>query len=130
MSKALYKNPKIEVKKSKLHGFGVFAKANIKSGEILEQCCYVVFNKSWEQTPKELKDYIFYFGRKYKRNESVIVLGFGSIFNHKGDSSATWYVKKKRGMFEFVAIKDIKKGEEIFVNYGEEYWDGRKTKAK
>ena len=41
MKKKLYKNNKIEVKSSKIQGYGVFAKKDIKKDEILEECHYI-----------------------------------------------------------------------------------------
>ena len=38
---SLILNPKIEVKKSNVHGYGVFAKEDIKQGEILEECHFI-----------------------------------------------------------------------------------------
>ena len=34
-------NPKIEVRKSSIHGYGVFANADIEIGEILEECHFI-----------------------------------------------------------------------------------------
>ncbi len=39
MKERLFLN-KIEVKKSKISGYGLFAKKNIKVGEIIEECQY------------------------------------------------------------------------------------------
>ena len=36
-----YTNKKIEVRKSPIQGYGVFAKEEIKAGEILEECHYI-----------------------------------------------------------------------------------------
>ena len=37
----LYKNNKLEVRESPIHGYGVFAKEDIKKGELLEECHYI-----------------------------------------------------------------------------------------
>ena len=42
MKDKLYHNPKLEVRKSPLQGYGVFAKEDIKKGELLEECHYRV----------------------------------------------------------------------------------------
>ena len=40
MKDKLYHNPKLEVRKSSIEGYGVFAKEDIKKGELLEECHY------------------------------------------------------------------------------------------
>ena len=40
MKDKLYHNPKLEVRKSFIEGYGVFAKEDIKRGELLEECHY------------------------------------------------------------------------------------------
>jgi hypothetical protein len=40
MKDKLYHNSKLEVRKSLIHGYGVFAKEDIKEGELLEECHY------------------------------------------------------------------------------------------
>lgn len=129
-NKPYYKSPKIEIRRSKISGVGVFANADIMAGEILEECPYIVIESAWKHIPDTLKDYIFYNGRKYKWNESVIVFGYGSIFNHSENGKAKWYIDKKRKKFKFIALEDIKAQDEILVHYGEEYWKNRDYKPK
>ena len=40
MSKLIY-SPKLEVKISSIHGYGVFASEDIKNGEVLEECHFM-----------------------------------------------------------------------------------------
>ena len=37
----IYQSGKIEIKKSELHGYGLFANQDIKSGELLEECHFI-----------------------------------------------------------------------------------------
>jgi SET domain-containing protein len=53
------------------------------------------------------------------------------VYNHSFSPNAEWEIYEKDGRFvRFFALKDIKKGEEIFHDYGEEYWDTREEKVK
>lgn len=110
---------KIYVSKSKIpdSGRGVFAKVDIKKGEIIETCPVI-------EIPKEdfaninqsfLVTYFFSFGEN--KDKLVIALGFGSIYNHTYTPNATYRRLEKDQIMEFVALKDIKKDEEITVNY-------------
>ena len=47
----------------------------------------------------------------------AIALGFGSIYNHSYEPNATYKKKSESKVIDFVAIKGIKKDEEITVNY-------------
>ena len=42
----LFHSDKIEVRDSSIHGRGIFAKEDIKSGEMLEECHYIVIDKN------------------------------------------------------------------------------------
>jgi len=47
----------------------------------------------------------------------VIALGFGSIYNHTYEPNATYKIKNTEKVIDFVALNDIKKDDEITVNY-------------
>jgi SET domain-containing protein len=116
----LYISDKIEVRNSEIHGRGVFAKEFIPSGTLIEECHYIPLEKKWNEMETILQEYVFAWPKvNWKR--SVIVLGFGSIYNHSRNNNADWDTDLDRDVFKFFTIKDINKGEEIFTNYGPEY---------
>ena len=47
----------------------------------------------------------------------AIGLGFGSLYNHSYNPNAIYKKRMRENLLDFVAIKNIKKGEEITVNY-------------
>lgn len=110
---------KIEIKKKKNIGRAVFALENFKKGEIIEICPTIVLNtkerKLCERTI--LNSYIYPW--KSTRTGSV-VLGWGSIYNHSYNPNSDWKQDFKTKTMVYRAIKDIKKGEEILVNYNGE----------
>ena len=59
--------------------------------------------------------------------EQVIALGYGSFYNHSETANAFWISNIEDRTFKFISNREIKKGEEIFVWYGDvNYWnDGR-----
>jgi len=60
-------------------------------------------------------EYYFYFG---KNNEMLAVaLGFGSIYNHSYEPNAIYKKRIRDKVIEFVALRSIRKDEEISVNY-------------
>lgn len=120
MKSKLFVN-KLIVKKSPLHGYGVFAGKTFKKGEIIEEC-YVLFTSGKD---KALEDYYFASGRKY-----AIPTGFGVIYNHSDDENADYVINAKRKLCTIKAMRTIKKGEEIFVSYGPGWFKSRGFEAK
>src|SRR5579864_837484 len=115
MKKNLFKN-KIFVKKSLTHGYGVFSGKTFKKGEVIEKC-YILLTKGKDN---ELEDY--YFDAKGK---DALLLGYGMIYNHSNDENADYKINIKQRIATFKAIRKIKKGEEIFVFYGEDWFKSR-----
>lgn len=115
----------ILVKKSKaIHGYGVFANQHFKKGDIIEECYLLVSKRGGD---KALEDYYFQVGR----SANGIPLGFGMIYNHAEEPNADYTLHPKRSLMVFKASRPIKKGEEIFISYGDEGWfNDRRMKLK
>lgn len=112
-----HENMKIYIAKSKTKnaGRGVFAANSIKRGKIIERCPVLVLpRKDYLLVKKtELRNYYFMWGK----STSAICFGYGSMYNHSYEPNATYRKRIKEKIIDFVAIKSIKKGEEITVNY-------------
>jgi uncharacterized protein len=110
---------KIYVSVSKIpdSGRGVFAKENIKKGEIIEKCPVILLPKNDFSNINEsfLVTYFYSFGED--KDQLALALGFGSIYNHTYTPNATYRKLKNEEVMEFKAIKNIRKDEEITVNY-------------
>lgn len=108
---------KLVVKRSHGKGRGVFAGKDFKKGQIIERCHIILLpSKEIKQLDKtRLYDYYFLWGKKLR--QAAILVGFGALYNHSYDSNATFWKDLKKNRMIFVSVKDIKKGEEITVNY-------------
>ena len=124
-------NTKIEVKKSPIHGYGVFAKENISIGEVLEDCHYIKLPNT-----DVLHEYKFNWP-KQDRNDLVgltleyftLPLGYACIYNSSlkdGDNNADWETDTERHIYTFRSVKDIEVGQEIITYYGDAYWRNEK----
>src|SRR3990167_510535 len=120
MKTKLFQN-KLIVKKSSMHGYGVFAGKTIKKGEKIEEC-YILLSKKGDRA---LDDFYFDARGKY-----ALLTGFGSIYNHSDEPNADYVIKYKDRLATIKAKKIIRKGEEILVSYGEEWFSSRGLKAK
>jgi uncharacterized protein len=99
------------VKKSPGKGRGVFARRDIRKGTTIETVPLIVFDND-EVEGKKMATYVF----EWTKKTSAIALGYGSIYNHSFEPNARYYDGRNETK-DFVAIKDIKAGEEITVNY-------------
>jgi len=122
---------KIRLGYSNIHFRGVFATEDIEEGELIERCPVAVlaWRTNYQKDPvvwaymytnscpcEECKKHGAHF---------VMVMGWGQIYNHQDDNNASMNINMKGNFADVVAKKKIKKGEEIFVTYGERYFNGR-----
>ena len=117
MKNRLFHSDKIEVGKSKINGYGVFAKEYLKKNELLEECHYIEFGREGN-----VDRYMFNWPKKEMgpHEKYTIVFGFGSIYNsvlEKDKSNADWITDLNNDIYIFRTTKDIQKGEEILIDY-------------
>ena len=116
----IFISDKIEVKESPIEGRGVFAKKKINKGEVLETSHFTILEQKFPQIDKKLQEYVFSWPKIWG-GKSVVVWGYGSIYNHSKQNNADWETDEKNNLFRFFSVKDIGVGEEICTNYGEAY---------
>ena len=114
---------RLEIRKSNIHDKGIFANCDFKKGDLIETSPYIIID--FPQESNTLSDYIFYL-EKNNRKDSVLVLGNGSIFNHSKNNNVDYYRDAINKNYKYYTNRDIKKDEELFINYGNDYWDSRK----
>jgi uncharacterized protein len=119
MMKKILTSGKIYIKKSKIPnaGRGVYARRSIKKDEIIESCPIIDVPKHDMSNLREsiLVTYFFYFGKN--REQLLVALGFGSIYNHSHKPNAMYKIKQTEGIIDFIALINIKKDDEITFNY-------------
>lgn len=107
---------------STVSGRGAFASKKIMDGTVIERC------PSLEVTDKdiggELLNYVFYGS---KENSRLVVMGNGMLFNHSSTPNVAYYLEQTDIGPELIlyALRNIEKGEELFYNYGDEWWATR-----
>jgi hypothetical protein len=52
-----------------------------------------------------------------------MVLGYGMMYNHKDSSNALWKFNYSQLLGDVIATENIFIGQEIFVNYGNAYFN-------
>ena len=122
----IYFPTKIHIKNSPISGLGVFAKEDIKVGETIEEAPVILLSEEQisDLAKTKLLDYFFAWGEKLE--QAAIALGYGSLYNHSYEPNAKFVENFDTNTITYSAIKEIKKGEEILINYNGDPKDMRK----
>jgi len=124
----LVASSKIYVTKSTIPGAGrgVFAKQAIEKNELIEKCPVIVLSKEelFIAAPTLISDY--YFSWSERKFSVAIVFGYGSLFNHSKTPAAYFIPDIPSKTILFISLRTIKKGEEIFIDYGEKLVNEKK----
>ncbi len=104
---------------SPLHGRGVFCASRIHKGDVIEVAPVLRLKGLTHQELDGtiLHDYYFVWGRNMK--STVIVLGYGSLYNHSSQPNATFETDLDQRCVIFKAIRDIPAEDEITINFHE-----------
>lgn len=98
-------------------GRGVFTSVDIHEGDVIEVCNIIKIPK--RELPiihkTVLHDYYFLWGHELE--DCAIALGYGSLYNHEIHPNANFILDIENETIDIEAIKDIKAGEEITLNY-------------
>lgn len=106
----------IQIKQTQNRGRGVFATKDFTSGEIIEICPVLILN---EQESKNYENTILgnYLYEWESEEDGAIILGYGLIYNHSYTPNAEYVRNFSDKTMTYQAVKDIKAGEEILINY-------------
>ena len=103
-------------------GRGVFARRDVAVGEVIERVPVLLIPRAQVFGPSDMATraariswYVFSW-IKTKRDYVALSLGYGSIYNHSETPNAK-YVMHPPDAMEFVAIRPIRAGEEVFIDY-------------
>lgn len=108
--------PKISIQQSKIiKGQGIFADEDIEKGELIEIVPLLLMPMAEFELIKKTKLYYYFF--EYADEHFAIALGYGSLYNHSYNPNARYLYSYKNKQLRIKAIKNIKKGEEIYFNY-------------
>lgn len=107
----------IEIKKSPLHGQGVFAKKEFLPGKIIEISPVVLLSQQEKEMLRHTLLYGYYFVVDHPEYAIAVGLGASSMFNHSYSANAEYTIAMEDEAITVRARKRIRKGEEITLNY-------------
>jgi uncharacterized protein len=112
---------------TKKMGRGVFTKETIKAGTLIELAPVVVMSPQdrllLDQTL--LHDYIFEWGKE--KDQCAMALGLVSVYNHSYQANCDYGMYYKKQSISIISVRDIKAGEELFINYNGSWNDEKKV---
>jgi uncharacterized protein len=115
----------IHVAGTKKMGRGVYTRNSIPEGEIVEVAPVIVMNAQdrIHLDKTLLHDYIFEWGEE--RNQCCMALGLVPIYNHSYKANCEYDMYFNKETITVKAIRDIKAGEELYINYNGD-WNNEK----
>ena len=117
-----YKRSNDYIKQSNIGGRGVFSKNNYIFYDIIEVCPCI--KSKTDEIKGEIKNYLF----KMNETESLLALGYCSMYNHSDNPNIHYHVLEDRLILE--ATREILPDEEMFITYGSQWWFSRKDLKK
>lgn len=104
------------------YGRGLYAARKIRKGEVVERSPVIVIPYHERVSGTTIEVYLF----EWRRDDRALALGLGSLFNHSGKrSNITYNPVHQTKEILFVALRDIRKGEQLFINYGYDPLEGK-----
>lgn len=111
----LYHNPKVQVRRSPVQGWGMFAKEPLAKYELIEESPIIVVDPSELANPINLSRYF----ADLRDGKVFIGLGYGCLYNHSQTPNVAWYVDGLNYTQNYYTLRDIDAGEELFSFYNE-----------
>jgi hypothetical protein len=119
--------PNVYLKKSKIFGYGVFANTDFKIGDVIEETVCILLNTTIET----VDDWVL---NKYaiewecdcdicKSNGRTLFIspGYVMMYNHSKNPNVHLQIEKPFKRVKLIALRDIKKDEELTYYYGVNY---------
>jgi uncharacterized protein len=123
--KPLFKHPHIVISPCDF-GHGIFATTFLAPDTVLEECPYLRIRA--DECTGVLDDYVFNLESAEENDETEyysLVLGWGSLYNHADDHNTEYWHDTDRDLIVFHTVKAVAAGQQLFVNYGQEWWQSR-----
>lgn len=117
----------IYVAVTKKMGRGVYTTEAIEAGTLIELAPVIVLSGEdrLHLDKTLLHDYIFVWGKDL--DQCAVALGLVSIYNHSYKANCEYGMYFNKQSISIIAIKNIKAGEELFINYNGTWNDGKKV---
>lgn len=108
------------VQETEHKGRGVFATCDIPQGSWIERAPVLILKpEEWKQVASTMI-YHYVFDWEPHGHGAALALGCGSLYNHDVNPNTYYLRREKERALDFFALRDIRKGEELLINYNGE----------
>lgn len=114
---------KVRLAPSRLGGLGVFAEETCAAGGLVEACPVLPVS---QVVREELPDRCVVLHPDDPETVGI-PLGYGAMYNHASPANLGWEVVGT--VMRLTAARDLVAGEELCIDYGAEWFDGRGLEA-
>jgi hypothetical protein len=104
----------------------MFATGAIRKGAVLEKGHVLPFVDKQARDAQIVDLYAFDFDGKGR----CLVLGSASLCNHSNTPNVEVEIDETTATYRLVTTRSIESGEELFVDYGDAYWDSVDTNVR
>lgn len=111
----LYRTNSIVIRKSEIHGYGVFATEDIEKDDILEEVPVILYQKSDLASENT---YITTYSYGITDDVVAIPMGCAGMYNHSQTPNVGSNFNSYLRIYTHFALRDIKAGEELTLDYG------------
>lgn len=114
---------------NKQAGLGLFSEVNIRPGDTIGHYTGQVFtDEEIDQSPYLESDYIFWVCTDHNIVGEGELANYTRYINHSNKPNSQFIVSTRWKTARVEAILPIKPGEEIFIDYGPDYWEAKGIK--
>jgi SET domain-containing protein len=110
----LRKNPNLEIRRSPVHRWGVFAKEQINEYDLLEETPYFEVPNDQIESAPECERYSYWL----TDNSQLIGMGYAGLYNHSGIPNASYEIDYVNQVIRHYSILQIEADQEITLDYG------------
>jgi|SRR5215831_12256589 len=124
--------PYLTIAPSAKKGRGVFTTKDIPVNTVIEISPVIILNSKERALVEKTKLYNYIFEWGTSKKMACIALGYVSLYNHDYNANCDYEMDFKHRLITIRTVKEIKKGEELYVNYNADPVDKTKIwfKAK
>jgi uncharacterized protein len=109
--------PSLTIAPSGKKGRGVFTMTDIPANTVIEISPVIVLNSKERALVEKTKLYNYIFEWGITKKMACIALGYVSLYNHDYNANCDYEMDFEHKLISIRTIKEIRKGEELFVNY-------------
>lgn len=116
----------IYVGKTTRRGRGMYTEKAIPAGTAIEIAPVIVLSADERKTLDQtlLHDYIFEWGDD--RTKCCMALGYIPLYNHSYQANCEYEMEFAKQIMQVLTVRDVKAGEELFINYNGTWNDEKK----